>query len=154
MTTTTKSAEWLSAVAAAHDLPPAALRIAVAVATSRSTDLVALADRLGLPREDADAAVAALVASGFIRVRLEPVMPPDTPRQHRLSPAARRALDVLGKLGTCHGDTWRAAFVETLPEAAAAARRQAWKRSRDALVAGGLVEIDNDGIVTAKEAAR
>lgn len=152
--TPTKLSGWLDTVATASDLPPAALRIAVAVATTRSADLAALVDRLDLSSSDAAAAVDALAAAGFVRTRLEPVMPPDAPQPHRLSPAARRALDVLGKLGTCHGDTWRAAFVETLPEAAAAARRQAWKRSRDALVAGGLVSIDADGVVTAKEDGR
>lgn len=149
----TKS-EWLATIAAASSLPPAAVRIAVAVATSRSADTVALADRLDITTDEATAAVDALVAAGFLRVRLEPTTPPDAPRPHRLSPAARRALDVLGKLGTCHGDTWRAAFAETMPEAAPAARRQAWKRVRDALVAAGLVSIDADGVVTAKEGVR
>lgn len=150
----TRSTTWLAAVAAAPDLPPNALRVAVAVAANRSTDLAALVDRLGMTREAADAAVGALAAAGFVRTRLEPVMSPDAPWPARLSPAARRALDVLGKLGTCHGDTWRAAFLETMPEAAAAARRQAWKRVRDALVAAGLVSVDADGIVTAKEDVR
>jgi hypothetical protein len=154
MKTTTKSAEWLSAVAAAPDLQPAALRIAVAVATTRSADLAALVERLNITREEAAEAVDALVAAGFARLRLEPTTPPGAPRPSRLSPAARRALGVLADLGTCHSETWRAAVVETMPEATADARRQAWKRSRDALVSAGLVEIDADGIVTAKEPTR
>lgn len=153
MTTTTKSAEWLSAIATAPNLPPAALRIAVA--TTRSADLAALVDRLGITNDEAAAAVDALVATGFVRVRLAPVMPPDAPRPSRPSPAARRALATLGDLGPpCHVETWRAAVLETMPDAAPAARRQAWKRVRDALVAAGLVAIDEDGIVTTKEDAR
>ena len=150
-----RNTTWLAAVAAAPDLPPNALRVAVAVAANRSTDLAALVDRLGMTREAADAAVAALVASGLVRVRLEPTTPPDAPRPNHLSSAARRAAGVLADLAPpCHVETWRAAFLATMPQATPEARRQAWKRCRDALVAAGLVAIDEDGIVTTKEDAR
>lgn len=153
--TMTSNTAWLNRVATFPDLPPNALRVAVAVATTPAADVAALADRLGFPREEADAAVAALVAAGFARLRLEPTTPPAAPGSIRLTPAARRALEVLRTLGPpCHVSTWRRAFDADAPSATADAARMAFGRARRALAAAGLVSIDEDGVVTVREVGR
>ncbi|MCE1237071.1 MAG: hypothetical protein LWW93_12030 [Hyphomicrobiales bacterium] len=145
--TPTKLSGWLDAIAATPDLPPAAIRIAIAIAANRSADLAEIVGRLGVSPTDAAAAAGALAAAGFVRTKLEPVIPSGAPSSFHLSQMARRALDVLRGTGAGHVETWRSAFAETMPEATLEARRKAWSRARLSLVAAGIVEIDGDGVI-------
>lgn len=147
MMTSTKLAGWLGAIAAAPDLPPAAIRIAIIIATDPHIGMAAIVARLALSPNEVAEAAGALAEAGFVATRLEPTLPAGAPASVHLSPMARRALDVLRGTGAGHIETWRASFVATMPEATQEARRKAWSRARLSLVAAGIVEIDGDGVI-------
>lgn len=139
-------AAWLDTVATAPGLPPAAIRIAIAIAAAPPLDTSTIVARLALSPEEAAEAVGALAAGGLIRTLLKPIIP--SPPPVTLSPASRGALAVLHRIGTTVPiEAWRLAFALTMPDASPNTRRKAWERARAALIGGGFVTVGPGGVV-------